>query len=245
MSLVLGIVLSSVACGDNNDARIDPAGVSQATSHAADGSTSNGGSSNGGDGGSAGTGSGTKGSNEDNGNNSNGNSNSNGNNGNGNSNGNNSGGNDASADSGTNDGGSTGSGSGDTTNPAGPDFTLYSLPECSVVPGGSLSGADGLTIFVALRNSGPGDWSTLVPFRLTSDTGLSGGGNAAISTGSSFVPMQVDLRASDYRRTHRFTVTADPAGEIVERDESNNTLTVTVALPGRPSNAQDVPCTSP
>ncbi len=132
--------------------------------------------------------------------------------------------------------------SGPTLNPGGPDFVLFSLPECSVVPGGSLSGADNLTLFVALRNAGPGDWTTLVPFRLTSPTGLSGGGNTAISTGSAFTGMQVDLRPADWSGTHRFTITADPDNAVVERDESNNTLEIDVTLPPRPSGATDVAC---
>ncbi|MBM7797719.1 hypothetical protein JOE57_000640 [Microlunatus panaciterrae] len=125
------------------------------------------------------------------------------------------------------------------------DLSLFTLPECSVVPGGALSGADNLTIFVAVRNSGPAQLSRLVPFTITSDTGLTGGGNTAVSTGSGFSAMQVDLRPGDYGHAHHFTVTIDPSNEIAERDEMNNTLKVTVSLPARPSQAQDVPCTSP
>ena len=125
------------------------------------------------------------------------------------------------------------------------DLSLFTLPECGVVPGGALSGADNLTIFVAVRNSGPTQLSQLATFTIASDTGLIGGGNAAVSTGSSFAAMQVDLRPDDYGRSHRFTVTVDPNNDIAERDESNNTLRVTVSLPGPPNNAQDVPCTTP
>jgi CARDB len=125
------------------------------------------------------------------------------------------------------------------------DLSLYTLPECSVIPGGALSGADNLTILVAVRNSGPAQLSQLVPFTLTSDTGLAGGGNTAVSTGSSFTAMQVDLRPDDYSHTHGFTVTVDPTDEIAELDESNNTIGVTVSLPGRPNQAEDVPCTTP
>lgn len=126
--------------------------------------------------------------------------------------------------------------------PTGPDFTLFSLPRCSVVPRGQLSGADGLTIFVALRNSGPGTWSSLVPYSMVSDTGLRQDGNSAISTGSSFSGMQVDLASTDYNRSHTFTVTADPANTVVERDESNNQLQVRVNLPSAPQATTDVPC---
>jgi CARDB len=132
-----------------------------------------------------------------------------------------------------------------STDPTGPDFTLFTLPECSIVPNGALSGLDALSIFVALRNSGPGVWSQLVPWRMVSDTGLSARGNTAISTGSSFTAMQVDLNTGDYGRSHRFTITADPDNTIVERDETNNELVVTVNLGGRPTTSGNVACTSP
>jgi CARDB protein len=132
-----------------------------------------------------------------------------------------------------------------STDPNGPDFTLFTLPECSIVPNGALSGLDALSIFVALRNGGPGDWSQLVPFRMVSDTGLSAQGNTAISTGSSFSAMQVDLKPGDYGQSHRFTITADPDNTIVERDETNNELVVTVNLGDRPTTSGNVDCTSP
>jgi CARDB len=129
--------------------------------------------------------------------------------------------------------------------PAGPDITLYTLPECSVVPNGALSGADALTMLVAVRNSGPGSWNSMVAYRVTSDTGLSAEGNTALSTGSGFTAMQVDLSAGDYSRTHHFTITADPNNQIRERDESNNQLMISVALPPRPTGTVNVTCTSP
>jgi hypothetical protein len=135
-------------------------------------------------------------------------------------------------------------GNGPTLDPKGPDLQLYTLPECSVVPGGALSGADGLIVLVAIRNGGPGTYSRLVPWEMSSNTGLSAHGNSAISTGSAFTSMQADLRPGDYNRVHRFSIKADPNNQIVERNESNNTVTVTVTLPARPTRAADVPCTS-
>jgi hypothetical protein len=132
-----------------------------------------------------------------------------------------------------------------STDPNGPDFTLFTLPECSIVPNGAQSGLDALSIFVALRNSGPGEWSQLVPFRMDSDTGLSAQGNTAVSTGSGFTAMQVDLNTDDYGKSHRFTIIADPDNTIVERDEANNELVVTVSLGNRPTTSGNVNCTSP
>lgn len=135
----------------------------------------------------------------------------------------------------------TGGGGGDRSLP---DIQLFTVPECSVVPGGALSGADNLTIFVAVRNGGPGPLERLVPVSVASDTGLGSRANSGISTGSAFSPLQVDLSPADYGRVHRFTVTADPDGEIPERDEGNNQLEVVVDLPDRPDNAEDVACSS-
>lgn len=139
----------------------------------------------------------------------------------------------------------TGGGGTATTDPSGPDIQLFTVPECSVVPGGALSGADNLTMFVAVRNGGPGEVNRLVPVAVQSDRGHRARPNAAISTGSSFNPLQVDLSPSDYNQSLRFVITADPDNEIVERDESNNELIVTVRLPDRPTTSQDVPCSSP
>lgn len=141
--------------------------------------------------------------------------------------------------------GGGGGGGGPATDPQGPDLAFFTLPECSVVPGGGLSGADNLTMFVAVRNGGPGPFRGLAPVTVRSDTGLTSSTNAAISTGSSFNGLQVDLSTGSYGRSHRFTITADPANETTERDESNNVLRITVDLPSRPSSATDVPCTSP
>jgi hypothetical protein len=131
------------------------------------------------------------------------------------------------------------------TDPSGPDLSLFTVPECSVVPGGALSGADSLTIFVAVRNNGPGSVDRLVPVLISSDTGMQATSNTSISTGSAFSPMQIDVFPEHYGRAHRFTITADPDNVIIERDVTNNQLSVTVDLPERPTSATDVPCASP
>jgi len=105
-----------------------------------------------------------------------------------------------------------------------------------------LSGADALTVFVAVRNSGPGQWRSLVLYSISSDTGLQAQGNTGLSTGSSFTAMQVDLRPSDYGRAHTFTVVADPANTVVERSESNNQLRVRISLPASLTSTAEVPC---
>ena len=126
----------------------------------------------------------------------------------------------------------------------GPDLWLATVPRCSVVPGGSLSGRDNLTILVAVRNSGSALPPGLVAYTITIDTGLAGGGNTNVSTDDAVTGMQVDLKSSDYNYKHRVVMKVDPAGKIAELDETNNTLTVTVSLPARPTHTRDVPCTS-
>lgn len=133
----------------------------------------------------------------------------------------------------------------DGTDPNGPDLQLFTVPVCEVIPGGALSGADVLTMFVAIRNGGPGEFSGLAPVTIVSDTGLEASINAGISTGSSFNGLQVELSERDYDQTHRFTITVDPDEETLERDESNNELEITVNLPDRPDDAVDIDCSSP
>ncbi|WP_433295573.1 CARDB domain-containing protein [Actinoplanes sp. CA-030573] len=124
-----------------------------------------------------------------------------------------------------------------------PDLTISGTPQCSVIRNGSLTGADNLTIFLAVRNAGPGPVDRLVPFRLTSDTGLAGSGNtAAPAAGDSVTGMQVDLSPGDYHRSHRFTITADPRNEIPEQYETNNSRRVTVSLQSRPRSEAAQPC---
>jgi len=65
-------------------------------------------------------------------------------------------------------------------------------------------------------------------------------GNTAVSTGSGFSSVQVDVHAADYGKTHKFVITADPDNVILERDENDNTITVT--LPPRPNSTVDLPC---
>jgi hypothetical protein len=124
----------------------------------------------------------------------------------------------------------------------GPDLALSAPQRCSIVPGGSLSGADALTIEIAIINNGPGSISQLVPYALSSDGGLTGRGNAAVSTDGAVTPMQVDLQASDYNQDRQFTITVDPNRVIAETNENNNALNVTVSLPSQPTSPTDVPC---
>ncbi|MFI5694699.1 hypothetical protein ACIA58_22790 [Kribbella sp. NPDC051586] len=124
------------------------------------------------------------------------------------------------------------------------DLSFSTVSSCQVDPGGASNGGDKLTISVAVLNSNDQNLAQLVPFSLTSDTGLNGGGNAQVSTGSGSAPMTVALGSADYSQVHHFTLTLDPEGKIPETNESNNSLEVRVDLPTRPDSPSDVPCTT-
>jgi hypothetical protein len=130
---------------------------------------------------------------------------------------------------------------GPAVDPDGPNIRVL-LDSCNVIPNGSLSGADQLTMFVHVRNDGPGAVDQFVRVSATSDTGLSGSMNTTAG-GSGVSALQVDLGPGDFEREQTFTIVADPANEIVESDESDNTSTVVVALPARPTSGfESVPC---
>jgi len=125
----------------------------------------------------------------------------------------------------------------------GPDLYLSATNlRCSVVRNGSLSGADGLTVFIAVLDKGTVPYQRLVPFSLSSDTGLKGGGNSGISRSTAVTGMQADLRPSDYSRTHRLVATVDPHNEIAEENERNNRLDIQLSLGARPTEWTDPPC---
>ncbi|SNY73408.1 hypothetical protein [Paractinoplanes atraurantiacus] len=124
-----------------------------------------------------------------------------------------------------------------------PDLTLSTAKlRCSVVRNGALSGADVLAVDLAILNAGVAPVRRLVPFRLSSRTGITGRGSSGISDGTAVTAMQADLDPGDYNRTHVLTARVDPDDEIAESDEVNNRVTVAVALGSRPEAAADVPC---
>jgi hypothetical protein len=124
-----------------------------------------------------------------------------------------------------------------------PDLKLSAAHlQCSVVRGGALSGADNLTVWLSVLGAGSVPVHRLVPFRLSSDTGLSGGGNTAISSGAALTAMQVDLGPDDYGVTHRFDVIVDPSDEIAEENEQNNRLRIAVTMGSRPAKQADRTC---
>lgn len=125
----------------------------------------------------------------------------------------------------------------------GPDLYLSATNlRCSVVRKGSLSGADGLSVFLAVLDKGTVPHQHLVPFSLSSDTGLEGGGNSGISDGTAVTGMQADLRPSDYGQVHHLVATVDPHNEIVEENEDNNRLDIQLSLGARPTDWVDQPC---
>lgn len=120
------------------------------------------------------------------------------------------------------------------TDPGGPDLLLFAVPECEVIPGGSVSGADVLTMLVAVRNGGPGDVSGLARVTIFGDTGL----NASLNSGSAPARRSPRCRSTSHRGTTTRPIFHDhcrPDNETGERDESNNDLQITVELPSPPA----------
>lgn len=130
------------------------------------------------------------------------------------------------------------------TSPSAPagslDLLLTAVSRCLVVPQAS-ENIDRLKIFPRIQHLGPLELSQPVPIRISSDTGLVGAADIALDNG---VPtaVQIDLRPDDYGKPHLFTITIDPDGVIPERDESNNTLDVSLSLPSAGGQPQELPC---
>ena len=130
-----------------------------------------------------------------------------------------------------------------TTDPKGPDIQLYANLECSFLPASVSGGADRLNIMVAVENIGAGVPHS-VQMQSESETGLMS--SERVKPVLSYMQaLGVDLEPDDFGRKHVVVITADPDHEIVERDESNNKLTITVTMPARPTRSSSVGCMSP
>jgi hypothetical protein len=127
------------------------------------------------------------------------------------------------------------------TDPNGPNFVIWSLPDCYVVLDGAGPGRDTLGVGFQLQSLGPGSVDKLIPARVALDSGATvtpnvsqGGG----PMGNSMVYGQVTIDSSFYRRDNRVTITADPNNEYIERVESDNSLVVLIPRQPRPSDSQ-------
>jgi hypothetical protein len=117
-----------------------------------------------------------------------------------------------------------------------PDLKVYEVTDCDIVREGSLSGSDVLNLYFRIQNMGTLGVLHVVPFRIESNSGLNGHGTTWVDV-SAQPGGQVDIAPQDYDRQHLFRITVDPNNEVMELDESNNTVDVMVTFPpSRPSS---------
>jgi hypothetical protein len=112
---------------------------------------------------------------------------------------------------------------------------------CTYIPHGSLSGADQLTVLfhIVLTGANPSQLTRLVAVNATSNTGLSTSLRSGVSNRGA-TPVQLDLRPSDFGRSHSISITVDAPNEVRETDESNNRIRVDIPLPSpRPDRTID------
>jgi hypothetical protein len=118
---------------------------------------------------------------------------------------------------------------------------------CAYVPHGSLSSADQLTVFffILLIGANPNQLLRLVAVNATSDTGLATSLRSAVSNRGA-TAVQLDLRPSDFGRSHTITITVDGPDEVPENDESDNRIRANLRLPSpRPAGTiADLPCSA-
>jgi hypothetical protein len=126
-------------------------------------------------------------------------------------------------------------------------FNLIASPDngsCNYIPHGHLSGADQLTVrfYFLMILGNPDDIGHLLNVRGTSDSGITTSyftspSNDALSNA------QFALDAGDFGRSHAITIMVDAHDEVVETDETDNSIRVDVSLPQRPNSVIDpLPC---
>jgi len=110
-----------------------------------------------------------------------------------------------------------------------------------------LSGADQLTIFffILLIGATPQQLPGLVAVQATSDTGLSTQLRSGVSNRGA-TAVQLDLRQSDFGRSHAISIVVDPPNEVPEDDETDNRIRVSVFIPSpRPDRTiHDLNCSA-
>ena len=129
-----------------------------------------------------------------------------------------------------------------TTDPKGPDFVIWTLPDCFVVLDGAGPGKDTLGVGFQVQNAGPGTVDKLIPVRAALDSGPNVTLNASQGGGPAgnaqvYATLTIDS-SSFYQRDNRLTITADPDNKYVERVESDNSQVVLVPRQPRPQNSQ-------
>jgi PASTA domain/CARDB len=116
-----------------------------------------------------------------------------------------------------------------------PDLTIELQQDCSLVPGGALTGEDQLTIFYRIENVGTGAHDDKVKVRAVSDTGEKEDRITGVSTSTAASFSQLKIHPEDYGTMFQITVTVDPDLAIEEENDENNSAVLTVQMPSVPS----------
>jgi hypothetical protein len=132
------------------------------------------------------------------------------------------------------------------TDPNGPNFIIWTAPDCSVVLDGAGPGRDTLNVGYQIQNLGPADINRAVPVRVSLDSGASVDYNASLGggpDGRSQHYAQLTVDGSFYQRDNRVEITADPNDEYNERVESDNSRVVLIPRQPRPASSMiDLHC---
>ena len=111
--------------------------------------------------------------------------------------------------------------------------------QCAYVPGGNLDGSDGLTVFAYTLLIGTNG----LPEPIATSVHLSNG-YSMVYTGhpnnSAAKPFQGPIRPGDWGRTLTVRIVADSNDRFRETSETDNAITVGIALPAtRPTQSVD------
>jgi hypothetical protein len=126
------------------------------------------------------------------------------------------------------------------SDPNGPHFIIWTLPDCSVVLDGAGPGRDTLNVGYQVQNLGPGVINEPIQVRASLDSGPSitytsslGGG----PQGNSEHMAQLTVDGSFYQRDNRLTITADPDHKYAQSVESDNSKVVLIPRQPRPASS--------
>ena len=112
-----------------------------------------------------------------------------------------------------------------------PDLRIAFSGDCSLVPGGSISGEDQLTLFYRVENDGPGAQDAAVVVRATSETGEAEDRTTGLPGPGSSNFSQLTIHSGDYGTTFGVTLIVDPDRAVDEVSDDNNSTAVTVRMP--------------
>lgn len=119
--------------------------------------------------------------------------------------------------------------------------------ECAYQPAGALGGKNTIRVsfHLSLTGTKPNDLPGLIPVVARSTSGPEISFTTAVSNGpKAVVVAALPLATGSYNRPHDITIAVDPDNKIVESDETNNQLRVSLDLPAKPKSAVALNCSA-